>query len=246
MKLTMMVAALVACSAMQVRAGACPEPLGGAQRLVLVTTPSMGTALARVGLFTRAARTMPWQKVGETERAVVGKAGLGWGHSFGYAKRSGEPSKIEGDRRTPAGFFRLGPSFGFETAGLPGHIVLKGRETVCVEDPASPFYNTISTRSEIGFDVRADDMRSNPLYRRGLFVQYPTDRANRRGSCILVHIWQSPATGTAGCVGLPESRVAALQEFARSGAVLAVLPEGALDRFPGCLPDVAHTRGRTP
>jgi hypothetical protein len=39
--------------------------------------------------------------------------------------------------------------------------------------------------------------------------------------------------GTAGCVGLPEARVRALQEF-QTGAVLAVLPETALI-FPGLL-----------
>ena len=42
--------------------------------------------------------------------------------------------------------------------------------------------------------------------------------------------------GTAGCIGLPEERVRALQDFSRPGAVLAVLPETALERFPACLP----------
>jgi hypothetical protein len=28
--------------------------------------------------------------------------------------------------------------------------------------------------------------------------------AERRGSCILIHIWSTPDTGTAGCIGLPE------------------------------------------
>src|SRR5438093_12797632 len=72
--------------------------------------------------------------------------------------------------------------------------------------------------------------------RSGLFVDYRSDRATRRGSCILIHIWSAPDTGTAGCIGLPEERVRALQDFSRAGAVLAVLPETALERFPGCLP----------
>jgi D-alanyl-D-alanine dipeptidase len=84
--------------------------------------------------------------------------------------------------------------------------------------------------------VEADDMRSSPLYRSGLFVDYPSDRATRRGSCILIHIWSAPDMGTAGCIGLPEERVRALQDFSRVGAVLAVLPETALERFSGCLP----------
>jgi D-alanyl-D-alanine dipeptidase len=79
-------------------------------------------------------------------------------------------------------------------------------------------------------------MRRSALYRNGLFVQYPSDRATRRGSCILIHIWSAPDLGTAGCVGLPETRVQALQDFSRARAVLAVLPETALDRFASCLP----------
>src|SRR3989442_1969039 len=84
-------------------------------------------------------------------------------------------------------------------------------------------------------------MRRGALYRNGLFVQYPSDRATRRGSCILIHIWSAPDLGTAGCVGLQETRVQALQEFSRARAVLAVLPETALDRFATCL-QASHVR----
>src|SRR5258707_998245 len=89
--------------------------------------------------------------------------------------------------------------------------------------------------------------RASVLRRHGgLFVDYPSDRATRRGSCILIHIWSAPDTGTAGCIGLPEERVRALQDFSRAGAVLAVLPETALERFPRCLPAaIVHTPALT-
>src|SRR5215472_13159883 len=218
-----------------VLAATCPAPLAQASRLVLVTTQSMDTALATLQLFTRRSANMPWKRVGAAEPAVVGKAGLGWGYPFLDVKDGEEPEKIEGDHRTPAGFFRIGASFGFAPSRRPGYIELKSGETVCVEDPSSPFYNTITKRSNIGA-VEADDMRSSPFYRSGLFVDYPSDRATRRGSCILIHIWSAHDRGTAGCIGLPEERVRALQDFSRVGAVLAVLPETALERFSGCLP----------
>jgi L,D-peptidoglycan transpeptidase YkuD (ErfK/YbiS/YcfS/YnhG family) len=212
----------------------CPEPIAKASRLVLVTTPSMDTALATLQLFTRRSVNMPWKRVSAAEPAVVGKAGLGWGYPFLDVKESEEPEKFEGDERTPAGFFRIGASFGFAPSRRPGYIELKSGETVCVEDPSSPFYNTITKRSDIG-SVEADDMRSSALYRSGLFVDYPSDRASGRGSCIFIHIWSAPDTGTAGCVGLPEARVRAVQDFSRAGAVLAILPETALERFARCL-----------
>ena len=218
-----------------VLAASCPPPLAQAKRLVLVTTQSMDTALATLQLFTRRSADMPWKRVGAAEPAVVGKAGLGWGYPFLDVKEGEEPEKVEGDNRTPAGFFRIGASFGFAPSRRPGYIELKSGETVCVEDPSSPLYNTITKRSDIGA-VLADDMRSSPFYRSGLFVDYPSDGATRRGSCILIHIWSAPDRGTAGCVGLPEARVEALQEFTRAGAVLAVLPATAFDRFQSCLP----------
>src|SRR6516165_1851198 len=218
-----------------VLAATCPPPLAQASRLVLVTTQFMDTPLATLQLFRRASADMPWKRVSAAEPAVVGKAGLGWGYPFLDVKDGEEPEKVEGDNRTPAGFFRIGPSFGFAPSRRPGYIELKSGETVCVEDPSSPFYNTITQRANIGA-VEADDMRSSALYRSGLFVDYPSDRATRRGSCIFIHIWSAPDTGTSGCVGLPEARVEALQEFTRAGAVLAVLPATAFDRFQSCLP----------
>jgi L,D-peptidoglycan transpeptidase YkuD (ErfK/YbiS/YcfS/YnhG family) len=199
-------------------AAVCPAPLAQAKRLVLVATQSMDTALATLQLFTRRSAELPWKRVSAAEPAVVGKAGLGWGYPFIDVKDGEEPEKVEGDNRTPAGFFRIGASFGFAPTRRPGYIELKAGETVCVEDPSSPLYNTITKRSDIGF------------------VDYPSDRATQRGSCILIHIWSAPDRGTAGCVGLPEARVEALQDFARAGAVIAILPATAFDRFPGCLP----------
>jgi L,D-peptidoglycan transpeptidase YkuD (ErfK/YbiS/YcfS/YnhG family) len=216
-------------------AATCPPPISQAKRLVLVTTQSMDTPLATLQLFRRVSANMPWKRVSAAEPAVVGKAGLGWGYPFLDVKESEEPEKVEGDNRTPAGFFRIGSSFGFAPSRRSGYIELKSGETVCVEDPSSPFYNTITKRANIGA-VEADDMRSSALYRSGLFVDYPSDRATRRGSCILIHIWSASDTGTAGCVGLPEARVEALQDFSRAGAVIAILPATAFDRFPGCLP----------
>jgi L,D-peptidoglycan transpeptidase YkuD (ErfK/YbiS/YcfS/YnhG family) len=234
-KLSGLIFAATAMLVAPVYAETCPRPIAQASRLVLVTTQSMDTALATLQLFTRRSPHKPWKRVSEAEPAVVGKAGLGWGYTFLDFKEGEEPEKFEGDGRTPAGFFRIGASFGFGPSTRPGYIELKAGETVCVEDPSSPFYNRITKRSAIG-SVEADDMRSSSVYRSGLFVEYPSDRATRRGSCILIHIWSAPDLGTAGCVGLPEARVRVLQDFSQAGAVLAVLPENALDRFASCLP----------
>jgi L,D-peptidoglycan transpeptidase YkuD (ErfK/YbiS/YcfS/YnhG family) len=220
----------------QVDAGSCPGPLLDALRLVLVTTPSMDTPIARMRLFTRGSAGETWIQEGRSEPAVIGHAGLAWGYGFDRYKRDGDPEKVEGDKRTPAGIFRIGPSFGFTDSKLPGHIVLEDGETVCVEDPSSSHYSQIVMRKDIEPNIKVDNMRSTPLYRNGLVVEYSTDRHTRRGSCIFIHVWRASNKGTVGCIAVPERKVLALQQFSRERTALAVLPESAFERFRECLP----------
>lgn len=241
-KLRNLVLAATATAAAPALAQSCPAPLDDALRLALVTTSDMSSSKGQLQLFERSATGAEWRAASAAEPVMLGKNGLAWGYTFLAYKREGEPEKVEGDKRTPAGFFRLGASFGFEAAARANHIVVKAGETVCVEDPASLLYNTITTRSALAPQTKADNMRDTSLFRNGLFVDYPSDEASKRGSCIFVHVWKTPDTTTSGCVALPESRVMALQDFATSGAVLGVLPEAARARFAGCLPDVAADR----
>lgn len=229
-------ALMVACFSQMAHAQSCPSPLDHALRLIMVTTETMETQRADLRLFKRATVADEWVPDGPSQPAVVGRAGLGWGFPFLALKKSGEPEKVEGDKRSPAGIFRVGPAFGFSKSQHPGYIQIIPGETVCVEDPGSPHYNTITTRSVIGRDVTTDEMGRTPLYRHGLFIEYPSDRITRRGSCIFLHIWAAPDHGTSGCVALPEERVRSIQEFAQPGAAIAILPKDAIDRFGSCLP----------
>jgi L,D-peptidoglycan transpeptidase YkuD (ErfK/YbiS/YcfS/YnhG family) len=214
----------------------CPAPLVTARRLILVTAARMAETSANLRLFERASPGAPWRAVGPPEPALIGKAGMAWSQFFRGLARGGEPIKVEGDKRAPAGVYSIGRSFGTVASSRPDHLRVTA-DTICVNDPASPAYNTIASRARIGPRVHAENMsRALPMYRRGLLVDYPTDAGRRAGSCIFIHVWRSPKTGTAGCVALPEPRVEALQDFAAGGAVLAILPQPALGRLPGCLP----------
>jgi L,D-peptidoglycan transpeptidase YkuD (ErfK/YbiS/YcfS/YnhG family) len=214
----------------------CPAPLAGARRLVLVTSQTMNDVAATMRLYERASPKEPWQARSEPEPATIGRGGMAWSQFFLRLARRGEPIKIEGEKRTPAGIYSIGRSFGTLASSRPNYLHLTP-DTICVDDPAHPAYNTIASRARLGPAVHAENMsRMLPMYRRGLMVNYPTDARKQAGSCIFIHVWRSPTTGTAGCVAVPEPRVEALQDFAADGAVLAVLPRGALDRLPGCLP----------
>ncbi|MBS0247665.1 MAG: hypothetical protein JSR61_13685 [Proteobacteria bacterium] len=216
-------------------AQSCPAPLAQARHLVLVTPDTMTSRTATLRRYTRASPAAPWQADGGPVSALIGRSGTAWSHAFRAFAAAGEPIKVDGDRRTPAGFYAIGRSFGF-AAVKRAHYLHIEEGTTCVDDAASAAYNTISTRARVGWQVHGENMWRVPEYRRGLLVEYPTDRAAKGGSCIFIHIRNPSATGTAGCVALAEPEVARLQNFSAAGAVLAIVPRPALGRFAGCLP----------
>lgn len=216
-------------------AQSCPQPLASAKRLVLVTADSLTSTTATVQQFERAAVTAPWQEFRGPTTALIGHKGVGWAHAFRSFARKGEPVKVEGDKRAPAGFYKIGSSFGFAASHRLGYMRVVDGMT-CVDDLSSPAYNTIATRANVGWQIHGENMWRMPEYRRGLLVDYPSNRKARAGSCIFIHLQLPGKTGTSGCVALPEPQLEALQDFAQGGAVLAVLPRRALDRFKGCLP----------
>lgn len=232
------VAAAATLAAAAARAQTCPAELANARRLVLVTAPTMSSTAATMRLFERAFPNASWSARGKPEPALIGKAGMGWSPFFYTLARRGEPIKVEGDKRTPAGVYPIGRSFG-TLASTRANYLQVTPDTICINDPSSLAYNTIASRARVGPKVHAENMSQVlPMYRRGLLVNYPTDAKRRAGSCIFIHVWRSPTTGTAGCIAVPEPRVEALQDFAQDRAVLAILPQAALDRLRGCLPEL--------
>jgi len=220
-------------------AQSCPQPLASARRLVLVTADKFTSTTATVQRFERAAPNAPWQLSGGPATALIGHKGLAWAHAFRSLARKGEPVKVEGDKRAPAGFYKIGRSFGFAVSDRPGYLRITDGMT-CVDDVSSPAYNTITTRTEVGAKVHGENMWRVPEYARGLLVDYPSNRKARAGSCIFFHLQLPGKTGTNGCIALPEPQLEAVQDHVQAGAVLAILPRRALGRFKGCLPEPAN------
>ncbi len=219
-------------------AQSCPAPVASATRLALVVAPTMASRTANLWRFERTSPATPWRAVGGPASVLIGLRGMAWAHPFRAIAHAGEPIKVDRDKRAPAGFFAIGRPFGFAAKGGPGYLhLIKG--TVCVDDPSSSAYNTITRRSKVGWTVHGENMWRISAYRHGLVVDYPTNRRAKAGSCLFIHLRLPRMTGTSGCVAMPERQLRTLQTFAQSGAVLAVLPKPALARFRGCLPQAA-------
>jgi D-alanyl-D-alanine dipeptidase len=181
-----------------------PVP-GSARQLVVVTTPTWDTTTGTLWRFTRADAHAPWQPVGASIPVVVGRTGLAWGVGFDADGKGGAPHKHEGDGKSPAGVFPLDTVFGFAPASEMSSVHMPyaqlTAESDCVDDTTSTHYNTVVERGSGPLDwSSAEHMRKVGQYEIGVIVGYNAAPPRRgRGSCIFLHIWNGPASYTAGC-----------------------------------------------
>lgn len=213
----------------------CPAGLGQSTRLVAVAANGMKTASAQIRFFTRAAPGAGWTETASPTPATLGRNGLGWAWDQKPPGRHGGPVKREGDGKTPAGFFSGGAPFGFEQRNLKNFLVVRPRETVCVDDVRSRFYNRVVANGEREAGMSHEKMWQTRLYRLGLLVGHRTNAGLRGGSCIFLHVWRAPGRPTAGCVALPEKTMRWTQEFLDAEtSTIAILPRRAFRAFSHC------------
>ena len=165
---------------------------------------------------------------------VIGHTGIGWGqglHGAGAPAGRAGPVKREGDGRSPAGIFALGPSYGVAPTAPPGTRVkytAVSEPWRCVDDAASAHYNRVLDERTVAKDwTSAEDMRRRDrLYDWVIDVRHNPAAVAGAGSCIFLHVWRGPADGTVGCTAMaaPElaELIAALDPAARP--VLVQLP----------------------
>jgi L,D-peptidoglycan transpeptidase YkuD (ErfK/YbiS/YcfS/YnhG family) len=242
--------AKVSAKARASKAGAvtyCPRVIHRATRLIIVSVPTMDTTKATMRTFARRSPAASWMPESTPEPAVVGASGIAWGHPFvSYAKR-GEAIKHEGDKRTPAGLYRLGAPFGFAKSDRPGYLQLVPGAHYCVHDMRSAHYGRIVTKAKAGEKTGGEDMAAFPLYKRGIVIDYAPRAHAKAGSCIFLHVWGGEGVGTAGCVALPEARVAQLQDWTRGRhAVIAIVSQDTISRFGRCLPSETAVSAHEP
>ncbi|WP_373193984.1 L,D-transpeptidase family protein [Francisella sp. Scap27] len=155
-----------------------------------------------------------WIIVKKNIDVVIGKKGLAPTESFEYSKLA---NKTEGDSKTPAGVFKIGKTFGFEDSDLSNYVQVKtGIE--CIDDSSSKYYNDIINTSKYTKDWQSSEhMVKVPQYKYGIELLYNHNPAEaKKGSCIFMHIWKSPSTGTEGCTAMAETDIKNLQSWIES------------------------------
>jgi D-alanyl-D-alanine dipeptidase len=186
-----------------------PE-IRNSRQLIVVTTEGWSKTIATVRLFERsAAGGTPWSRSGKAFPAVVGASGCGWGIGLHGTGGPETPRKREGDRRAPAGVFKLYAVFGLAPAGQVRFLRFPYRQVIstteAVDDPRSRYYNRIVNRDVIS---RPDWSRSESMqrvggrYRFGVMIEHNWGQVPGFGSCIFLHIWAGPTRGTSGCTAM--------------------------------------------
>lgn len=182
-------------------------------QVVLVTTAGWTSPDAQLQRWERVGEMGRWAKIGAPVAAQVGERGLAWGLGLHADAGGGAPRKAEGDRRAPAGIFRITGAFGRAAQGegkMPWRTITPGLEAI--DDPASRFYNRIVDRAQITSpDWRSSErMAQIPDYALGLIVAHNPQNLSGAGSCIFLHLWRGKRRGTAGCTILRERDLVAL------------------------------------
>jgi L,D-peptidoglycan transpeptidase YkuD (ErfK/YbiS/YcfS/YnhG family) len=225
----------------------------GAEQAVVVVTDSWDATIGTLKKFERVGEK--WMQVGAPIEIVVGENGLGWGlglHPLGV----GEPRKLEGDARAPAGVFALASAFGRGAPAVKTKMPwLKATDTlVCVDDPKSSRYNRIvDTAGDTPTDGGTSAYQTaEPLFREddrydvAILVDHNALGDGKRavipgrGSCVFLHVWKKKGRATNGCTAMARWDLEKILEWLEpeKHPVLVQLPkeEWVKRRLPWGLP----------
>ena len=207
------------------------------EQLVIVVTDSWGSTKARLYCFEKL--NGKW-KAQFSFPAVVGKNGMAPGDGQEEIKISETSRKKEGDMKSPAGLFLLGPAFGYaEKSGVKWirmPYLQATDDLICIDDSNSRNYNQLTEKSRTRADWKThEEMHlQSGEYKWGIFVQYNIKPVQAgRGSCIFLHVWDSETEGTAGCTAMEEKNIIKLLHWLQADKhpLLIQLPESEYRRI---------------
>jgi D-alanyl-D-alanine dipeptidase len=233
------------------RAAEAADPIApNKTQLVTVVSNEWNEFQAKLFRYERAPGER-WKPVGPAIDVVLGREGYAWGRGLhGSSAPQGRPGPIkrEGDGRSPAGVFSIGPAYGY--AAVRNDISLPYRQATsdlrCVDDPRSTHYNQIVSTDETEVDWRSAERmrRDDDLYVLTIVVEHNADPIEpRAGSCIFLHLWKGPDRGMSGCTAMSLDALNEVATWLRpNAAALVALPRSEYEALkrPWGLPIVAR------
>ncbi|MDF1876821.1 L,D-transpeptidase family protein [Sulfurimonas sp. SAG-AH-194-L11] len=215
-----------------------PIFLFSSQQIILVVADDFNTNKAILQFFED-------DKVLVKAEVNLGTNGLGWGiGEIELLHKSNEALKYEGDKKSPAGIFKLTDIFGYSYESnykLP--YLHASKNLICVDDSDSNFYNAIieANGNEKSFEFMK---RSDYQYKYGIFVAHNKNAKRQRGSCIFLHIQKDVNSSTAGCTSMDEyslKKIISLLDKNKN-PILIQIPKSSLKEIQKLYPQLKFNR----
>lgn len=192
------------------------------QQLIVSVAPGWNSNSGQLQLFERSGRS-DWKAASEPWPVLYGPSGLAWGRGvFG----EGEPGmrKAERDKRAPAGVFRIGKIYTYDSAlpeGANYPFLTVTKADAWIDDPTHPDYNR---------HVRIPDPANPPpwfakqkmrhgdfAYRWLVEIRHNSDPPLAgAGSAIFFHIRRGPSRPSAGCTVMAEANLVRMIRWLRA------------------------------
>lgn len=176
-----------------------------------------------------------WRKVGEPMSVELGRRGMAWGRGLHETPKSATNIKREGDKRAPAGVFRLPFAFGASSLKVAYPYKKMSSRNRCVDDSNSKYYNQIIDSTKVPKDYNSfEKMKlSSGLYDYGLFVAHNRDQVRYGGSCIFLHIKRGVQRPTVGCTAMSREQMVKIIKWLdiHKNPLLIQAPKSELDRL---------------
>jgi len=130
-----------------------PAAWSVSRQMIVVTTDGWNADHGTMRTYVR--EGTHWKQEGPVADVTIGKRGSAWGLGL-HPPEQGGPVKKEGDGRSPAGVFRVGPAFGYAESN-PTAMPYRGLTATdyCVDVDGSPYYNRIVDADRVGKDAVA-------------------------------------------------------------------------------------------
>lgn len=210
--------------------------LFASQQIILVVAKDFNASRAKLSCYEDG------KKVLNTLDVNIGKHGLGWGiGEIKLKQKKGEPTKKEGDKKAPAGVFKLTSTFGYaKKESFSLNYTHLTKNLICVDDSNSKDYNKIIQMPKIKPNSFEQMRRDDGQYELGVVVLHNKEQVKQAGSCIFLHVEKFKKASTAGCTSMSLDEIREINSWldGSKNPILIQIPKSSLNEIKELFPNL--------
>ena len=209
------------------------------QQIILVVSDDFHTSKALLECYEDE------KKVCGTLEVNLGKNGLGWGlPEVTLTQKPYDPQKHEGDKKAPAGIFRLTSVFGDKPHPYLNMPYIHNTNMICVDDTHSKYYNTIIPMPQNKPKSFEKMSRDDHQYELGIVVAHNEQGIKGAGSCIFLHVQRSEGAPTAGCTSMKLQEIQDIAKWldAKKSPLLIQIPRSSAQEVKKLFPQLKNSK----